>query len=86
MSEARETPQSASGAGAVPGRPPAARVITLSANYGSGGSVIGPALARRLEVPMLARVTASPDALAHRREELESLSPEERRTIPVHRL
>ncbi|HEY2052854.1 MAG TPA: cytidylate kinase-like family protein [Solirubrobacterales bacterium] len=86
MSEARETPQPASGAGAVHGRPPAAGVITISATYGAGGSVIGPALARRLEVPLLARVTASPDALAHRREELESLSPEERRTIPVHRL
>jgi cytidylate kinase len=74
MSESRKTP------------PLAARVITVSATYGAGGSVIGPALAGRLEVPLLARVTASPDALAHRREELESLSPEERRTIPVHRL
>jgi cytidylate kinase len=74
MSEARMTP------------PPAARVITVSAAYGAGGSVIGPALAGRLEVPLLARVTASPDALAHRREEPESLSPEERTTIPVHRL
>lgn len=69
-----------------PGRSPAAPVITISATYGAGGSVIAPALARRLGAPLLGRVTAPPSALAHGEVALESLSPEERRTIPVHRL
>ena len=39
-------------------------MIALSASYGAGGSVIGPALAARLEVPFLDR--AIPLAVANR--------------------
>lgn len=78
---------SAAAAADSPGeRSPVASVITVSATYGAGGSIVAPALARRLGVPLLGRVTAPPGELAHRREATESLSPEERRTIPVHRL
>jgi cytidylate kinase len=42
------------------------RLIALSAAYGAGGSIIGPALARRLEVPFVDR--AIPLAVADRLE------------------
>jgi cytidylate kinase len=45
-------------------------VVTLSASYGSGGSEVGPALARRLGVAFVDRVV-SPE-LAHRLAEAES--------------
>jgi cytidylate kinase len=59
-------------------------VITVSASYGAGGSVIADALAQRLGVPLLARATAAPGALADLDRAGESLSLEERRTTPVH--
>ncbi len=40
-----------------------ARVVTISASYGAGGSIIGPAVAERLQVPFLDR--AIPAAVAH---------------------
>ena len=36
---------------------PAVRLITVSAAYGTGGSVVAPALADRLGLPFLQRVT-----------------------------
>jgi hypothetical protein len=39
-------------------------LVTVSASYGSGGSEVAPALARRLDVPFVDRVV-SPE-LAHR--------------------
>jgi cytidylate kinase len=59
-------------------------VITVSASYGAGGSVIAEALAQRLGVPLLARATAAPGALADRDRAGESLSHDERKTTPVH--
>jgi cytidylate kinase len=47
-------------------------LVTVSASYGSGGSEVGPALARRLEVPFVDRVV-SPE-LAHRLAAAESQS------------
>ena len=38
---------------------PAVRLITVSASYGAGGSVVAPALAERLGLPFLQRVTTS---------------------------
>ena len=38
---------------------PAVRLVTLSAAYSAGGSVVAPALARRLGLPFLQRVTTS---------------------------
>jgi cytidylate kinase len=39
-----------------------ARFVTLSATYGAGGSVIGPLLARRLDLPFADRLIAAHDA------------------------
>jgi len=38
---------------------PDMRLITVSASYGAGGSVVAPALAGRLGLPFLQRVTTS---------------------------
>jgi len=38
---------------------PAVRLITVSATYGTGGSVVAPALAQRLGLPFLQRVTST---------------------------
>ena len=66
---------------------PAVRLITVSATYGSGGSVVAPALAQRLGLPFLQRVTTTEGEVAldvapcHER-----LVAEEAKTTPVHRL
>lgn len=72
-------------AGRGPGRPPEARLITISAAYGAGGAVVAPALAERLGVPFVDRVTGhagvgGPPTYRER------LSAEEAGTTPVHRL
>jgi shikimate kinase len=41
----------------------ATRIVTLSAPFGAGGSVIGPAVAERLGIPFVDR--AIPAAVAH---------------------
>ncbi|HEY2551986.1 MAG TPA: cytidylate kinase-like family protein [Streptosporangiaceae bacterium] len=69
---------------APPGR--AVRLITVSAAYGSGGSVVAPALAARLGLPFLQRVTTSEGHLAEPVPCYEQLSDEEARSTPVHRL
>jgi cytidylate kinase len=63
---------------------PAVRLITVSASYGAGGSVVAPALARRLGLPFLQRVTTSEGNVAEPGPCDEQLSAEE--VTPVHRL
>ena len=65
---------------------PAVRLITVSAAYGTGGSVVAPALAERLGVPFLQRVTTSEGHLAEPGPCDEQLSAEEVKATPVHRL
>ena len=61
-------------------------LITVSAAYGAGGSVIAPALAERLGVPFLQRVTTSEGHVAEPGPCDEQLSMDEAKTTPVHRL
>jgi cytidylate kinase len=65
---------------------PAVSLITVSAAYGAGGSVVAPALADRLGVPFLQRVTTSEGHVAEPGPCDEQLSMEEAKTTPVHRL
>jgi cytidylate kinase len=66
-----------------------ARLVTVSASYGAGGSVVAPALARRLGVPFLQRATTSSGGSVP---ELgpepctEPLSADEANLAPAHRL
>jgi cytidylate kinase len=62
------------------------RLITVSASYGAGGSVVAPALAGRLGLPFLQRVTTSDGHLAEPGPCDEQLSAEEVKATPVHRL
>jgi cytidylate kinase len=62
------------------------RLVTISASYGAGGSVVAPALARRLDVPFLQRATTSAGGIALRVLCAERLEPEEGHITPVHRL
>jgi cytidylate kinase len=63
------------------------RLITVSATYGAGGSVIAPALAHRLGVPCLQRLTTTAGGgLAEQPASAERLSAGEAKTTPVHRL
>ena len=72
------------GRSARPG--PAVRLITVSAAYGAGGSVVAPALASRLGLPFLQRVTTSEGHVAEPGPCDEQLSAEEIKATPVHRL
>jgi cytidylate kinase len=65
---------------------PAPRLITVSAAYGAGGSVVAPALAQRLGLPFLQRVTTSEGHVAEAGPCDEQLSADEVKTTPVHRL
>ena len=76
---------------APPGPPlvppsPGVLLITVSASYGAGGSVVAPALAGRFGLPFLRRVTTSEGHLAQPGPCDEQLSMEEVRATPVHRL
>ena len=62
------------------------RLITVSASYGAGGSVVAPALAGRLGLPFLQRVTTSEGHLAQPGPCDEQLTEEEVKATPVHRL
>jgi cytidylate kinase len=62
------------------------RLITVSASYGSGGSVVAPALAERLGLPFLQRVTTSEGHPAAPGPCDEQLTEEELRATPMHRL
>jgi cytidylate kinase len=65
---------------------PAVRLITVSAAYGAGGSVVAPALAGRFGLPFLQRVTTSEGGVAEPGPCDEQLSEEEVKATPVHRL
>ena len=66
---------------------PAVRLITVSATYGAGGSVVAPALAQRLGLPFLQRVTTTEGEVALATAPChERLVEEEAKTTPVHRL
>ena len=58
----------------------------MSAAYGAGGSVVAPALADRLGLPFLQRVTTSEGHVAEPGPCDEQLSAEEVKVTPVHRL
>ena len=64
-----------------------ARLVTVSASYGAGGSVVAPALAQRLGVPFLQRATTSSGGTAEEPEPcFERMAPDEADLTPVHRL
>ena len=65
---------------------PGVLLITVSASYGAGGSVVAPALAGRLGLPFLQRVTTSEGHLAQPGPCDEQLTEEEVKATPVHRL
>jgi cytidylate kinase len=65
---------------------PDVRLITVSASYGAGGSVVAPALAGRLGLPFLQRVTTSEGHVAEPGPCDEQLTAEEVKATPVHRL
>jgi cytidylate kinase len=65
---------------------PAVRLVTVSATYGAGGSVVGPALADRLSLPFLQRVTTSEGHVTPPGPCDEQMSAEEVKATPVHRL
>jgi cytidylate kinase len=65
---------------------PGVLLITVSAAYGAGGSVVAPALAGRLGVPFLQRVTTSEGHVAEPGPCDEQLSMEEVKVTPVHGL
>src|SRR6202044_1120672 len=65
---------------------PAVRLITVSASYGAGGSVVAPALAERLGLPFLQRVTTSEGHPAPPGPCDEQMTAEEVKASPVHRL
>ena len=65
---------------------PAVRLITVSAAYGAGGSIVAPALAGRLGLPFLQRVTTSEGHVAEPGPGDEQLSDEEVKATPVHRV
>lgn len=62
---------------------PGARLVTISATYGAGGSVVAPALAQRLGVPFLQRVTTTGGGLQNTVCS-EALDPGEERNGPLH--
>jgi len=65
---------------------PAVRLVTVSASYGAGGSVVAPALADRLGLPFLQRVTTSEGHPAEPGPCDEQVTAEEAKATPVHRL
>ena len=65
---------------------PGVRLVTVSAAYGAGGSVVAPALAERLGLPFLQRVTTSEGHVAEPGPCDEQLTEEEVKATPVHRM
>ena len=63
-----------------------ARLVTVSASYGAGGSVVAPALAKRLGVPFLQRATTSTGGSSGPEPCFERLEPGEAELTPAHRL
>jgi cytidylate kinase len=63
---------------------PRIRLVTVSASYGAGGSVVGPALADRLGVPFLQRATTSAGGIGPAEPCAEPLTADEARLTPAH--
>ena len=63
-----------------------ARLVTVSAPYGAGGSVVAPALAQRLGVAFLQRATTSSGEAAGPQPCFERAVPDEADLTPAHRL
>ena len=66
--------------------PDQVRLVTVSASYGAGGSVVAPALAERLGVPFVQRATTTSGGFGGPEPCFERLVPEEVDVTPVHRL
>jgi len=66
--------------------PDRVKLVTVSASYGAGGSVVAPALAERLGVPFLQRATTSTGASSGPEPCFERLGTEEAKLTPAHRL
>lgn len=66
--------------------PDQAKLVTVSASYGAGGSVVAPELAQRLGVPFLHRATTSTGEVAGDAPCFERLAKDEADLTPVHRL
>jgi len=62
------------------------RLVTVSASYGAGGSVVAPALADRLGVPFLTRATHKSGGIEGPEPCAERMVPGEADFTPVHRL
>jgi cytidylate kinase len=62
------------------------RLVTVSASYGAGGSVVAPALAKRLGVPFLQRATTSTGGSSGPEPCFERMEPQEAELTPAHRL
>ena len=62
------------------------RLVTVSASYGAGGSVVAPALAERLGVPFLQRATTTAGGIQGPGPCAERLVPEEAELTPPHRI
>jgi hypothetical protein len=73
-----EHPEAAPGTGV--------RLVTVSASYGAGGSVVAPALAGRLGLPFMQRVTTSEGHPAPPGPCDEQVSDDEAKATPVHRV
>ena len=63
---------------------PRIRLVTVSASYGAGGSVVAPALADRLGVPFLQRATTSAGGIGAAETCAEPLTPDEAHLTPAH--
>jgi cytidylate kinase len=66
--------------------PSGSRLVTISAAYGAGGSVVAPALAQRLGVPFLQRMTNTEGDVSGSAPCAERLTPDEASNTPVHPL
>jgi cytidylate kinase len=64
--------------------PARTRLITVSASYGAGGSVVAPALADRLDVPFLQRATTSAGGIGAAGPCVEPLTQDEADLTPAH--
>jgi cytidylate kinase len=80
-----EPSMTAPGSAAAPADP-SVRLVTVSASYGAGGSVVAPALADRLGLPFLQRVTTSEGHVSPPGPCDEQMTEEEVKATPVHRL
>lgn len=63
---------------------PRIRLVTVSASYGAGGSVVAPALADRLGVPFLQRATTSTGGIGAAEPCPEPLTRDEAHLTPAH--